>query len=217
MNFIDLLTGYMMKSGTIVQWHPFAGLRGGWINQRLTSNYTANFVNGGGYAGSAQGDSHTSSWAIGPRIGLDVDLDMGYNLSFYGTTAGDILYTSYKFFGSAFATVPATATLLVATDWIDIANENQFGTIRTHLDLELGFRWSRYFFAHKQLLQLSGGYGFQVYFDQNMFRHLTTAFEEIVLTGGVATLGGIIGSPISTSPEGNLYLHGLRLEAKYSY
>ncbi|HSX11430.1 MAG TPA: hypothetical protein VLF94_06940, partial [Chlamydiales bacterium] len=48
--------------------------------------------------------------------------------------------------------------------------QNDLGYLRTHLDLELGLGWERYLRCNKLHVDLSAGYGFQVFFGQIMFR-----------------------------------------------
>jgi hypothetical protein len=76
-------------------------------------------------------------------------------------------------------------------------------TLRTHLDLEFGIAWGSYFDNNNWHVDLSAGYGFQVFFNQNMFRWFASTYY-----GSVAQ---------SVSPNGNLYMHGLTASARFDF
>ena len=73
--------------------------------------------------------------------------------------------------------------------------------LQPHADLELGFGWGSYFSEDRWHFDLSASYGFQVFWDQNMFRH----FDDITMQQN------------STLPSGNLYVHGLTATARFDY
>ena len=59
------------------------------------------------------------------------------------------------------------------------------------MDVELGLGWGSYFDCNNWHVDVTAGYGFQVFFDQNMFRN----FNE--------------GHLVQNLPNGNLNVHGL--------
>jgi hypothetical protein len=217
MNILDLLIGTLHKGNKIVEWHPYVGLRSQWINQFLINSYTANLVNGGRQVGIAIDNLHTTSWAIGARAGIDAKWLMGSGLFFYSNGAGDLLYTNGTYHGKTLALVPS-APPPGPVDWHGDVMQKNIQAIKPHLELELGFGWQAYLGCQESAsIDLSAGYGFQVFFDQNMFRHFTTAFEEISLISAVSELVGVLATPISTQPDGSLYIHGLRVSLGFTY
>jgi hypothetical protein len=73
--------------------------------------------------------------------------------------------------------------------------------LRTHLDLEMGFGWGTYFDDNNWHVDLSAVYGFQVFWDQNMFREFSNSTMQAK----------------SFAPNGNLYVHGLTLSARFDF
>ena len=81
--------------------------------------------------------------------------------------------------------------------------QNDVSTLRTHLDLELGIGWGSYLNKNKLYLDLSAGYGFQVFFDQNMFLHHA---QPLVFTPRYTLFY-----------SGNLYIQGLTASIKLDF
>jgi hypothetical protein len=179
MDIAELTLGRPHYVGTKFVVNPTFGLRGAWIRQYLNN----------AYVGSADGDYNRNqqikSWALGPQIGLDGCWDICGGFRFFGNAEADILYTRYTTLSSQFVSGDTDYTVV----------EDDYGALRTHLDLELGLGWGTYLNCNSWYLDFSAGYGFQVFFDQNMFRNFTEA----------ATL-------TSLSPNGNLYIQGMRLK-----
>jgi hypothetical protein len=175
MDFAELLLGRWNYVGTKFTIHPTLGMRGAWIRQRVTDTYTP----------TTEGSS--TSWAVGPQLGLDGNWMVSEGFRVYGNAEADVLYTRY----TRLATVSAGST---------VAQQNDYGALRTHFDVELGLGWGTYFDCHKWHVDFTAGYGFQVFFDQNMFRRFAGS-----------------ASNFSFSPAGNLYVHGLTLSGRVDF
>lgn len=216
-NFLDTVFGRYTTEGKIFQFHNYVGLRAAFIDQKQTNFYNANLVNGGSEVGVASSEVNTNSWGIGIRGGTDAQCKIGDGFRFYANGAGDLLYTHYNWHGVS------NATIGTIVNWNSDVIQKDIATVRLHLEAELGFLWGIDLNCRNMTnplrLDFSAGYGFQVFFDQNMFRHFTTAFEEIVTIPATieTVLSGVVASPISNSPNGNLYMQGLRLSASIQY
>lgn len=191
MDFLDVDMGRWFYSGTRLLMRPSVGIRAAWIDQSRHATYfhTVNT--------SLVGTTHTKtdSWAIGPRAAIASNWLIGDGFRFYGNGSADILYTRYKMHSDNSAQTSATA--VVST----VYKQNHINTLRTHLDLELGIGWGSYFDCNNWHFDLSAGYGFQVFFNQNMFPQ----------TFGVA-------NPLRiTSVNGNLYVQGLTVTARLDF
>jgi len=209
MDLIDVTMGRSYYVGTHLTFQPTVGARGGWINQKLTASYDA-FTNaaiiagtfGGVPAVSATQASKTTSWCIGPRMGLDTNWMLGgwgcntncYDgFRFFSNGYADILYTRYN--TRAQSTVTAAGVVTSNQTW----TQKKINTIRTHLDFEMGLGWGSYFDNNNWHFDLSAAYGFQVFFDQNMFRRSPVP----------------LGS--NWMPLGNLYIQGLTVTARLDF
>jgi len=221
MNIADLELGSWSHKRKFIETHPFVGLRGAWIDQTLDVEYVANFVNSGEQVGTTGAMVKTKSWAIGPRGGIATNVKLGKGFKFYAVGAGDLLYTNYKWHGQSFALVPSAGLSDVGpVNWKSDSTQSNISTLRSHFDLDLGFRWGICFNDRKSRFEFSAGYEMQVFFDQNMFRHFTTMIEEIGILAAPSVeteLIGVVSTPISTEPDGNLYLQGLKVSADFTF
>jgi hypothetical protein len=77
--------------------------------------------------------------------------------------------------------------------------ENHINTLRPHIDLEWGMGWGTYFCNHSWHVDFAATYGFQVFWNQNMFRSSTGPNYRYLM------------------PNGDLYVHGLTLTAKLDF
>jgi hypothetical protein len=78
--------------------------------------------------------------------------------------------------------------------------QSDINTLRPHLDLEWGLGWGSYLDCHKWHVDISASYGFQIFWNQNMFRNWTLT----------PNLRGYM-------PDGDLFVHGLTATAKLDF
>jgi hypothetical protein len=130
----------------------------------------------------------SDSWGIGPRVGVDMDWRIFRGFGLVGTAATDLLYTHYDL--DLKASSPNNPTLFSGIS-------SDLDTLRAELELYLGIN-TCFKVSRKTILNLQLGYDFQIWWNQNMMRWNND-------TGWTA------------SPEGNLYLDGLRLTLKLDF
>lgn len=177
MDILQLDLGRWHYTGTKFTSHPYAGIRGALIRQNLHTNYATD-------AGLFSDDSqHTKSWAIGPEMGIDTNWILCQGFRLFANAEADVTFTRY------------TKARLAEEDVVGISHAKQrnINSLRTHLDFEMGLGWGTYVDCNNWYMDFALGYGFQVFFDQNMFRHYT---DSIALVQGFV-------------PNGNLYINGL--------
>ena len=171
---------------------PFFGLRAAWIDQKADVDYllaatdTTVFYKG-----------KSNSWAIGPEIGLSSRWLLGKGFKLYGDLETDILYTRYTSLDSQEGRELSTGETTIRRD----IRQHNLSLLRPHCDLELGLSWGCYFGCRDFHLDLSLGYGFQVFWDQNMFRHFADDVEKAS----------------SFSSSGNLYIQGLTASVRFDF
>lgn len=194
---LDVLDAFLSRSyfnGTQLTFDYFFGIRGAWIYQNVISQFGSigNTVREISTAsGLVDSTLKSDSWAVGPRVGLQGNWILGKGIRIYGNGAADLLFTRYSLSRKEFS------SLLNLTYNI---SQKMINTLRTHLDLELGFGWGTHFCDRKWHLDLSAGYGFQVFFNQNMFRSFYNA-----------------NSFVGETPHGNLYIQGLNITAQLDF
>jgi hypothetical protein len=208
MDFLDLSLARAYYSGAKLTVRPFFGARGAWIRQNLTTTYdgSSNYLD----PRIAEGYKHfkvsnySASWGVGPRAGFESNWLLGYGCRLIGNGAADILYTrydthiteiEYQFAGTL-------RPLLNGNPILSNASVSQvIDLLRTHLDFEMGFGWGSYFCRNEYHVDLSATYGFQVFWDQNMFRNF---YDDTTPAK-------------SSNPNGNLYVHGLTANATLDF
>lgn len=208
MDIAELTMGRWAYVGTKLTFRPSFGARAAWIRQDVsvtgindgtltitpahtTANY--NVVKG-----------KTRSWAIGPQVGLDMNWMIGYGFRFYGDAEVDTLFTKYTKGNTSITNYAnASGSGTATTDAGFRATQKRIYSVRTHLDLEMGFGWGTYLDCNNWYMDFSAGYGFQAFFDQNMFRH----FNDDTATSLAH----------SRMPNGNLYVQGLTVKFELDF
>lgn len=174
------------------------GVRAAWIRQNLSAYYL-NETTGLWAVKNVQVTSNSNSWAVGPKVALHTNWLLGKGCRIYGNGAGDLLFTRYTHL--RFHQQGTTSTGAVGTGFLLSVREKDVNCMRGHLELEFGLGWGTYFSHHHSHVDLSAGYGFQVFFDQNMFRIFLD--DQSCATSLVAT--------------GNLYVHGLNTSLRFDF
>lgn len=194
---LDVIDAYLSRSyfnGTQLSFSYFFGVRGAWIYQSLINQFGSigNSVRGTSTSNGIVDSTLTSdSWAVGPRVGLDGQWMMDRGVRLYGNGGVDLLFTRYHLSRKEFS------TLLNFTYQM---SEKGINTLRGHLDLELGLGWGSHFGSNRWHFDLSAGYTFQAFFNQNMFRtyYNTNSFQ-------------------GEAPHGNLYIQGLTATVRVDF
>ncbi len=176
------------------------GLRAAWITQSLSSSYqvTVNPIT----ARKLFVKSESHSWGFGPRFGALLDWGFGKGISLLGSVYGDVLYTWYHIQDKTSVTFfnPEYAADRAGVDSNAFTTSDRPKALRPHVDMEMGVHWGTYFCNSNYHIDLVATYGFQVFFDQNMFRHWD----------------GLLPA-WSTTPHGNLYINGLTFNARFDF
>ncbi len=201
MDFLDVSMARSYYSGTKLTVRPFFGARGAWIRQSINTTYngSTNYTNANGYYNSHD-NAYSSSWGVGPRAGFESNWLLGYGTRFLGNASADILYTRFVVhqdnkvvLHSSSGSATPVKTNAAVSQTIDL--------LRAHADLEMGFGWGSYFDNNNWHVDLSAMYGFQIFWDQNMFRNFVSFNQQAK----------------SFAPNGNLYVHGLTMNARLDF
>lgn len=175
MDFVDANMGRWHYVGMDFTMRPYVGARGAWIRQDRKVSFVNNGSTGGasGSAGTYTVRDGSHSWAVGPEVGFSSKWMVAEGFRFEGDAQADILYTQYtKIYHTESGTPVFQPAYAVDT------KETKMGTIRTHLDLELGIAWGSYFDNNNWYIDLAATYGFQVFFNQNVFRALSNSEQS---------------------------------------
>jgi hypothetical protein len=146
MNTLDLDGGrpfYQSKKVTI---SPVGGLRFLWIKQTL--NLT-------GSPAIFSLNASSSSWAVGPKFGVNSHWMFWKGLRVDGMLGSSLLYTKYTTITS------------------DEASVSNMGALRPTMEMGLGLGYGMYCFDNTFYFDLSARYDFMQYWSQNMIRNFT--------------------------------------------
>ena len=198
MDLVDLELGRAYCVGNALSFRTFFGARGAWIRQNIEVDYLDE-TTGLLARENVSITQRSHSWAVGPRAGIQTNWMLGQGLRMYGNGNGDILFTRYT--NMRWHQQATTATGAIATGSFYTVRQKDLNYLRGHLELELGFGWGTYIYQNDWHIDLSAGYGFQIFFDQNMFR----TFVDDQQLG------------VSFMPSGNLYIHGLTASARLDF
>lgn len=191
MDIVDLDMGRSYYVGTKLIFRTGFGARAAWIRQDIKATYTAlgdlGILGNTADVTTVHGRSH--SWAVGPEISIDTNWMVGWGFRIFGNGEADLLYTRYTRLS-----FNEDHTAAVAGGFAPFhIKQKRYGSIRTHLCLDMGIGWGTYWDCNNWYTDVALGYEFQTFFDQNMFRHFV---DDVMIMK-------------SNVPNGNLYIHGL--------
>lgn len=193
---MDLVDWDLARSFLVGQklcFRPFFGLRWARIDQTVHVNYSNQSPSAQFIWPSTKIHQTSDSWGIGPRLGLCSDWQLGAGWKLYSKGEVDVLFTQYDLKSTQKSNGLLPNGYSVSRDDVDY--------LRTHLELDLGLGWGTYFLEKRYHIDFRADYGFQVFFDQNMFRSASSTFAV-----GKGTL-----------PNGNLYIQGLTVTARFDF
>ena len=211
LDFVDVSLARNYYLGTKLSVRPFFGARGAWIRQTLSTSFNTQGLDTGAAIVfdptlSATHSANSRSWGIGPRAGFESNWMLGYGVRLIGDLSADILYTRYDVKNTSTITTnyvvpPIVAPFVPATGTgTGTVTQRHIDMLRPHMDFEMGFGWGSYFDNSNWHVDVLATYGYQVFWDQNMFRMFTD--------GATAR---------SLNANGNLYVHGLTLTARVDF
>ncbi len=202
MDIADLDLGRWYYVGTQLTFRPAFGVRGAFIRQNYNVSYVNNTGFGLGYVDDQRIEKSSKSWAVGPEASLATDWMLGAGVRLFGNGEADILYTRYtKVSFRETHSIGPTSTVSVVVPTTATVRDSRVSTLRAHMDLEMGLGWGMYFNCNKWYFDVSAGYEFQIFWDQNMFRKFT---DDVSWFNGI-------------EPTGNLYIHGLTATVRFDF
>jgi hypothetical protein len=193
-NMLDLTAGRPFYQGKKVVLAPSGGLRFLWIKQALTVNGTGLTV-----FSAHNSTASSSSWAVGPKIGVDSHWMLGGGFRFDGMIGSSLLYTKYTNISIGNST-PVIVVGGVTTATSDTTTTTNYGALRPTMDLGLGLGYGMYCFDNGFYFDLAVRYDFMQFWSQNMMR----AYKTQVYSAGNAAIG-------------DLRLHGLTVTLRCDF
>lgn len=187
MDLLDLELSRPYYLGCELLFRPHVGLRAAWIDQNYDLTYSDSFY--GSEEAVLQINNSSDSWGIGARAGFDSTWRFCSGFYLYGNFAASILYTDYT------SVKNSRESEFLGIN--DVRFTNSICTARPNMELALGLGWADYCDCDcsKWFLNLSVGYEFHTFWNQNVMRNIYD----------------------SNTGNTNLYLHGLTITAKLDF
>ncbi len=192
---MDILDIELGRSGAVqgVVFRPFFGLRSMWLDQKYNVSYfdVIPASTQGVYSEEINSKNKSSSWALGPRFGVDTQWIFGKGIYLLGDIAGSLIYTSYKVShreSNTFGNMPSFIL------------KNSPENLRANLELALGLGWGTSIYQNRYHMDLSAGYEFHYFWNQNE----------------MTTLGKVAGFSFGGGGM-DLSLHGLSLKVRFEF
>ncbi|MDR3624097.1 MAG: Lpg1974 family pore-forming outer membrane protein [Chlamydiales bacterium] len=173
-SIFDWELGRNFQVANILTLRPFIGLKGGWINQRIDSNWqnpidtTPSFT-------SAVENLKNDFWGIGPSLGLNTKWDLGSSFHFFGDFSGALLWGHWTFADLYQNNVPESVT-------VNLSNINGVAPMTRAF---MGFGWQKCWSGSRICMRL--GYEMQFWLNQLQYYVYNTARlnNQLSFQGGV--------------------------------
>lgn len=195
LDIVDLQLARRYFVGQCLTFMPHVGLRAAWIDQQYNAEYFClNVIDN--EALDLNSKNSSSSWAIGPKGGIDTNWNFCCGVRFFQNTNLSILYTDYD-------SIKSSSNGSITTDGGQLEATGSYSNTECHLrpeaDIALGIGWGDYFCCNSFYFDLAFAYEAHVFWDQNM----------LPKNGDYST--------IPSALRGNLYLHGLSVTARLDF
>ena len=191
-NMFDLELGRPYYLGKKLVFNPHFGLRAGWIDQK----YNVDSLNiGGEYTTNINVRNKQDTWLVGPRAGVKTNWMLGCDFRLFGNIAGSLTYQKFKSYVNQNWPIQTNITTPAF-----YKSKNEIGYITPNVEFALGLGYGTYFCNNEWYFDMTVGYDFHYYWNQNFMRHDSDAFV----------------SPCDYD-AGNLMLHGLTITARFDF
>ena len=174
LNSIDLEFGYDYFFSKRFSMRPHFGLKAAWIDMHYDVAYT-NLIDSqsGNLISSGSMRTNSDFWAVGPRMGFDSYLHIGWGFSLYGKFAGALIYGEYdsttKF---SFERQPVPPFNSMGVDSYPLRH-NDYSRLRAMTEMSIGLEWG-YCFSSDYYLGFNIGWETQYWWNQLETYFLTT-------------------------------------------
>ncbi len=193
MDLLEVNLSRPFYNGRHLTLSPVAGIRGGWLGQKYGAKYTE-IDNGDVYFAA-----HQKSWLVGPQAGLNARWLLGMGFRFFGDMTAALFYQRFNL-----TSAQTQAEDPVTTNYMHTHHVKSL--FSPYFDINLGLGYGSYFCDSKWHFDLSIGYEFQIYWEQNHIRYIE---NDLNSSGTLRGLG--------SGNAANLLLHGLTVTARVDF
>ena len=201
-DIFDFELGRFFYVGKKLTLRPHIGMKAGIIDQNYYNENlaTPDAVTSFMYFIKNKSDS----WLIGPRGGIDTKWCFGKGFRLFGNALASLFYQRIK--TNIHQEVPFQDNHNYIEDY-SAKDKSRF--VNTYLEGILGFGWGDYLANNKLFLDISLGYDFSIYFNQNMIRSFWNSIQTVGFPPSFHAHDD--GNP------NNLMFHGLNVKAQFDF
>ncbi len=177
-NVGDLTLSRAYYSGTNLTFEPLLGFKVAVIEDdfKLVANViTESLV-------SQETWVESSSWGVGPKLGVKGNWLLGGGFSFFGNVSSALLYTTYT---------DLEVTYLNSLGASSLARNNNAQIVQPIIDTSVGFNLGTSAWKNSFFINLEISYNFAVFFSQNMGRALVSTATSTQATPANLYLQGV--------------------------
>lgn len=219
-NIGDIELGRNFFIGRQLSIRPHWGLRGAWLYQNQSTNYTGyNMVDGTIDAPvlsalvATQLKSQSDFHGVGLRSGADMRWGFTEDWALVGSMSAALFYGRFVVRQDAVgvASVDDTGT----TAPVIVRGRSGFNAVRPEIDASLGFEWSTFFYHDQFRVALTALWEVQEWFEQNVLPHSYGFLDTAVAPGGTAARA--VANVQGDAFNGNLGIQGFTLKLRFDF
>ena len=139
--------------------------------------------------------SEQDTWLIGPRAGLGTDWLVSCDFRIFGNVAGSLTYQNFEVKG-----IQVTPIQEGVTRKRLVVQNNDFSQITPNVEFSLGLGYGTYFCNYQWYFDLTVGYDFNYYWNQDWLRYNADSYHLSL-----------------DADAGNLMMHGLNVTARLDF
>jgi hypothetical protein len=193
-HMLDGILARPYYTGVKLTLKPFMGVRSGWITQHYNIHHKIFYS---GTELETKVFTKSSSFLIGPRIGMDSNWLLGGGFKFLGNVAFSIFY---QYFKTRYRETGFDPADVIQDFLIDKRDREKY--FNPSLEISLGGGWGSYYGTDSWHVDITAFYDVAVFWNQNMIRRLKDMASD----------------SISYDPNiGNLILHGATVSLRLDF
>lgn len=205
LDLVDLEFGRKFYVSSSFVLRPQFGLRFARIHQNYrVASESIDFI--------SQAKSRSNFLAVGPRVGLDIELHVGCGLSLFGQAAGSIVFGKFDNHSRENATDFTFSSPVSSDNFEYEAKSSAYRSSRSVTDLAFGVKWDRCFewCNRSHPVSLAFAWEHHAFYDMNNFN-----FVENGVFYDIPDHAVVNGA--HTRKQGNLYTQGLTVSLSFGF
>ena len=225
-NTLDLELGRNFFIGRWMAFHPFAGIRGVWIEQKMKDKYHSAFLYT--YTNvpfpprpveafcSTSFGAKKSFKGVGIRGGLDIEWNLSCQWAILSSFSASLISAwtkiKEKIDGAQLKSFDG-ANVVLAKEFVNLDDVTR-QRVRPEIEGELGIQWQRFLCKNKYQIKVSAAYFASVWFSQNELIDFVVSRDSYLITPD-AQLDNVFLNNVRRT--GDFQLQGLNLAAQFAF